>query len=409
MVSPCGGHDRRLGDEFGGDSDVFAGIFGEEKEVNLSPKEDVCVSNILITLRQKLIKKTMKTKFLLLTLILFVIGCASNEKKTAQSDVAFVDDVTIDTTYVELHRLGLDEQPLYPMSVFFAGDNLVVQESNGKVKTDLFKVYNNNKLVSKFGTIGQGPDDFKNPFLFDHCKIVDSCFWVEDMDKLVQFFMDADGRVTCKNTVNFPDEIVPVNQIACYQDSVIAFRKTDEYQLSFYDMRSKKASGYNFYDKPKVLEPVDYYLLNMNLYRDVFGICGDNIVIGYNSFKMIDIVSARQRKLIKRLYFKGYDANPIGQENGIPNFGLDYLFFIDFVIANDDCFYARSWDYPFIEIDRDDKGISKIYKIDYEGHIQKLYVLKQRIRSFTIKGNEIYAICLDPEEQEWMIYKGTLR
>ena len=347
---------------------------------------------------------------ILFVLMLFLTNCFTNvNSSSVSSATTFVDDIDIDTMYVELHRLDLEEQPLYPMSVFFAGENLVVLESTGKAKTDLFKIYHNQKLVSKFGTIGQGADDFKHPFLYDQGKFEDSCFWIEDMDKFVQINVDADGNVIDKKVVNFPDEMVPVNQVAYYRDSVCAYRKTDEYQLSFFDMASKQRSGYNFYEKPKGAEDVSDFYLNMNLFRCAYGSCGDNIVVAYNNFKIIDIISAKKQKLVKKLYFKGYDANPIIKDGDVALYDFNFLFFFDFVIANDDYFYVRSWDSPFLEIDLHNIGVPKIYKIDYEGNIQKLYVLKQRIRSFTIKGNEIYAICLDPDEQEWMIYKGELR
>ena len=341
---------------------------------------------------------------LLFLIVTFLTGCST---QTNSSSVSYIDDNEIDTTYIELHRLDLDEVPLYPMLCYFCGDNLVVEESKGT--TDLFKIYNNQKLVTKFGNIGQAAEDFTRPFLYDHTKSNDSCFYVEDINKLVQYHLGTDGNVTHKNTVFFPDSIIPVNQVAYYQDSVLVFRRTDAYQLSFYDMKTNQRTGYNFYEKPKEAEQVEDYLLNMNLFRFEFGSCGDYIVSAYNNFKIIDIISAKQQKLIKRLYFKGYDANPIIISDGVALYDLNFLFYFDSVIADEDGFYARSWDIPFIENDRGDKGVSKIYRIDYDGHIQKLYAIKQIIRSFTIKDNEIYAICLDPEEQEWMIYKGTLQ
>jgi hypothetical protein len=323
------------------------------------------------------------------------------------SATTLVDDTDIDTTYIELSRLELDEYPLYPMSCFFVGNNLVVEESSGH--EDLFKIYNNQKLVSKFGNIGQSTDDFKRPFLYNHGKIEDSCFWVEDIDKLVQINVDADGNINSQKNVHFPDEIIPVNQVAGFQDSILAFRKTDEYQLSFYDMKSKHLSGYNFYEKPKAADDVNDFYLNINLFKAVYGSCGDYIVIAYNNFKIIDIISLKQQKLIKKCYFKEYDTNSIIMKDGIALYDFNFVFFFDAVIANENYFYTLSWDSPFLEVDRDNIGVPKIYRIDYDGHIQKLYVLNQYIRSFTIKGNEIYAICLDPDEQEWMIYKGILQ
>ena len=352
----------------------------------------------------------MKRILFFVLLSAFAAGCfRSVNPSSVSSAVAFADDADIDTICVELSRMDLDEQPLYPMSVFFAGDNFVVQENISKMKTDLFKVYHNMKLVSKFGTMGQGADEFQYPFLHDNCNFEDSCFWIEDIDKFVQIKVDADGNVAGKNIIRLPDEIVPINNIVGFQDSVVVFRRTDEFQLSFYDMLSKKRTGYNFYEKPKAAESVSDFYLNMNLFRFSYGSCGDYIVSAYYNFKIIDIISAKQQKLIKKLYFRGYDANPIIVKDGIALYDFNFLFFFDSVIAKEDCFYVRSWDSPFLEIDKEDIGIPKIYKIDYEGNIQKLYVLKQKIRSFTIKGNEIYAICLDPREQEWMIYKGKLQ
>lgn len=342
---------------------------------------------------------------LLFLIVTILTDCST---QTNSSSVSYIDDIEIDTMYIELHRLDLDEVPLYPMSCCFCGDNLVVEES--KQTTDLFKIYNNQKLVTKFGNIGPAAEDFTwQPRLYNQPKSNDSCFWAKDGNKIVQYYLGTDGNVTHKNIVYFPDSIIPVNQVAYYQDSVLVFRKTDDYQLSFFDMKSNKISGYNFYDKPKSIESASDYLLNMNLFMCSYGNYGDNIVCGYYNFKIIDIISAKQQKLIKRLYFSGYDANPIGMEDGFPIYDFNFLFYFDSVIVDEDGFYARSWDIPFIEKDRDNKGVSKIYRIDYDGHIQKLYAIKQIIRSFTIKDNEIYAICLDPEEQEWMIYKGTLQ
>lgn len=346
----------------------------------------------------------------LLVLEIFLTNCSTSiNSSSVSSATSFVDDTDIDTINVELSRFVLDESPLCPMSCFFAGDNFVVQEDIGKQKTDLFKIYHNQKLISKFGAIGQSVDEFKYPFLYDQSIFEDSSFWVGDLDKFVQIFLTTDGIVAHKKVVNFPDEIVPVNQIVGYKDSVISFRRTDEYQLSFYDMLSKQLIGYNFFEKPMAIDNVDDFVLNMNLFRCSYGFYNDYIVLAYNNFKIIDIVSASQQKLLKKLYFKGYDANPIILDGDVALYDLNFVFFFDFVIADVDGFYVRSWDSPFIEIDKYDTGVPKIYKINYEGQIQKLYVLNQRIRSFTIKDNKLYAICLDPNEQEWVIYKGLLR
>ena len=74
---------------------------------------------------------------LLFLIVTILTDCST---QTNSSSVSYIDDIEIDTTYIELHRLDLDEVPLYPMLCYFCGDNLVVEESKGT--TDLFKIYN---------------------------------------------------------------------------------------------------------------------------------------------------------------------------------------------------------------------------------------------------------------------------
>lgn len=346
---------------------------------------------------------------LLLSSLLFD-ACTDGVYSSSVSSVDFfADDAEFDTVYVELEKLELDEYPLYPMSCFFAGDNLIVEENFQKQRTDLFKIYNSQKLKFKYGCIGESDDEFKFPFLKDCSGFVDSVFYVDDFDKFVTINLGADGMVIGRDIFHFPNELVPVNQTISFQDSVIAVWLTGESLLTFYDMKSKSKKGFNFYEKPKAVEAVDDYFLNMNLFRCEYGSCGDYIIEVFNNFKMINIISMKGQKLIKRLYFKGYDTNPIVVENGIPMFDSGFRLFFNFVLAQEDCFYVKCWDRSWEEVQKYEMAAPMIYKIDYNGVIDKLFVVDRYIRSFTIKDNVIYAICLDPDEQEWMIYKGNLQ
>ena len=118
--------------------------------------------------------KTMKTKFLLLTLILFVIGCVSNEKKTAQSnDGAIVIDVN---SALKGESLYLDDMvesvqliPLETTEASILGDatDCIVTDKNIFV-TDIYEsgqgltVFDRNgKFVKRFSR-GSGPGEFTN-------------------------------------------------------------------------------------------------------------------------------------------------------------------------------------------------------------------------------------------------------
>ncbi len=318
-----------------------------------------------------------------------------------------IDDSKIVTERVELNKLELDDYPLCPIRCCMLDSLLIVQEDWIKNKENVFKVYYQNKLYTQFGMIGKGPNDFLAPTLFSNSYLCKDSLIISDFDKINSVFIHSNGY--SKNTFSLPASLHHSNKFFQNNDSCIIFNRQGDYQLEYFNKKTDTLIGYNYYTKPSTVSDIPDMFCTTQLYQGAFSSNQQYIVIAYRNLKCIDIISMRDMTLSKRIYFNDYDINSfyIAHGNNIM-FEDNTTYFFTYVLAQNSYFYALCWDKTKIDV-KNASVDSKMYKITYDGEVEKIYEFNQPIGSFVIIDNTIIAIGLDHNERESLLYKGFLK
>lgn len=348
----------------------------------------------------------MKTKLIISAALACILAGCSNSL-VPRYDGPYADDTQISTANLELHPCELDSIPWVPMSLCFQDSLLVVQEYFDKVSSNIFKVYHNNKMVSQFGTIGNGPEDFSMTIPAFENKVGKGCFYVLNNTELRKIAIDQTDFKPKMSSIPMPEDMFLLNSILMYNDSVIIGFKTGDYQLSRYDRKSNTTTGYNYFEEPGANFNVPDFSMTMQLYLSAKSSNDRYAVLAYMQLKMIDIIDMQDMSLHKRIFFRGYDSNKFQIDaNGNIRFdNIDKDFFIC-VTALEDRFYALSYDR---EVEGSTEKHSTIYEMDYEGNLINKYEPDANIIFILVKDNEIYTIVFDKETKEKIICKGTLQ
>lgn len=337
---------------------------------------------------------------------ILVLGACSSRRESAFDD--FADEKEFEVSKIEIEPCRLDVEPLCPFSCCIFDSLLVVFESPSMIKSNFVKFYHNEKLISEFGQIGNGPKDFVSPTLASRGKVQSGALYISDLSGYCELSFSPGSKDINLRHLPVPDGFDLVNNVLSYSDSAIIAAQTGEYQLHCFNTRCNTIAGFNYFDKSGSLSDVPDFCLAMEMYKSASSANDKFAVLAYNNLKIIDIVSIPDMTLYKRLHFKDFDCNSfrIGKGGDIYFDSCSKIFFT-YVAAYKDSFYALCWDSSENELM---KGAScKIYQIDYEGNVLRQYLFDNAISSFTICNDEIWAIVFDYGKQEKIICKGTLQ
>ena len=328
---------------------------------------------------------------------LLAYSCANSVK-----DSELVDEHNVPTKDIELQKLELDETPLAPQSLCFVDTFFIAFEDEQGRTTDFISVYSNNKLIKKFGSVGRGPADLLLPRSFSEGRCEHKYLNAGGSGKFIRYDIDS---LIYNNKLVYESEELPkamelCNNMLINNDSLwVAFR-TSEYQLTFYNKKNDSVMGYANYDKSHFGDRVTDFIYNMQVFPATYTSNNEVIIIAYNYWKAIDIVT-NTSKLKRRLRFDGYDNNinkmRLDASGNIANVFYDddaSVYFYD-ASATENGFYAFCLDTVWTP---DSK--TKMYKFDWDGNLQMIYHLNKFVRGSVIYNGKIYGISLAAEENE---------
>ncbi|MDD6003887.1 MAG: BF3164 family lipoprotein [Bacteroidales bacterium] len=347
--------------------------------------------------------------FFIICFWLTIVSCNNTLKYNISFEGDFVDSEHNETIYLDMLPCFFDSIPLSPLSCCFLDSLFIVGENFNQVTTGFFKVYKNDKLVSQFGEIGNGANDFEIPFLNSKGKLERGFFYISG-SKFCKLSIDSVDFKVKQSQLPMPDDFFLVNYVLNYNDSSIVVSQTGDYQLRRYDKNTKSITNYNYYNESGWFSNIPNFNLTMQLFSSSCSSNNKYIVIAYQYLKMIDIISLNDMSLHKRICFQNYDVNDYEVDNkGNISFDNEKVInFFTYVTAGEDRFYALGWDCT-TEDASSGKVLSTIYEFDYDGNIIKKYKPNVSITSFAIRGNEIYSIVFDQIQKEKIICKGTLQ
>lgn len=325
--------------------------------------------------------------------VLFSIAYSCNDN--GKVDVAYIDDKNIENKQIELHELDLDIQPMVLVSLCFVDSFMIVCEDDNKLKTDFISVYNESKLLKKFGQLGSGPADMVTPMYLSEGKCEKQYLAVSSASSIMKFdieYLISNDSLVCLNE-DVPEKIRLCNALLYDSDTLAICNCTGENQITFYDKRNGEMKGYSFFDEDFFSnEKITNFICNMQVFPSVCGSNGHNILVAYTMQKSLDIVSANGN-LVKRIHFNDYDHNRNkfrmvdsgNLTNVIYDENVTYYFCSSCV--TDEAFYAICQE----EYSQSEPR-SIVYKFDWDGNLLLKYCLNRVIRTAVVHDGVIYSI-----------------
>ncbi|NLS45819.1 MAG: hypothetical protein GX969_08810 [Firmicutes bacterium] len=344
-----------------------------------------------------------KIIYLPLFFLAFPISCSN---KNAKKEILNVSDIKLKNIYSE--EIIFDEMPMFPKGCSAVDSFLVLFEP--KLNDGFLSLYSltSNKLIKRYGKIGNGPCEFINPRFFSNYPLNKKYLLIGDSKYLYRLNLDSIlmGYNHCENSIlNYiPAQLKGYNYILKSTDSIIIANVTGDSQLTFVDLKNNKSFSKNYFSKLKALDNINDFCYSTQVYDAYYSSYNGKIIIAYKYFKYIDIISENGDKL-KSIYFPNFDANipKIKKINEMNVEIKDALNFYTFAYPTEKYFYCLCWNATSDEID-ENKAIPEIHIFNWDGDLTSILKPDRPISYFCIFDDKIYAIGMS-SDFDLKIYK----
>lgn len=344
----------------------------------------------------------MNTRFVILLSVILFISCkGDNTNANLEGSQTFE---------LLLNKITFDgEQPLYPRGCLTHDSLMVVFEP--KDRQGFLYVYNiyNKSFIRKIGKKGESPNEFVRPrFITNNSTLRNQDLIIGDINGLYSLDITSDSIQKKEETI-FPANLETYNYVLHNSPDTLIVNQTREHQLTIYNKKNDQIFFKDYYDKELLEKPVSEFA-NVNIVFDAYYTSNNNLImIAYKNFKIIDLISKETLKLVKRIYFPGYDYNQynFSKKGNQLRISKNSKLFFTYAYPLKNGFYVLS-----LESGRDaiENGLARpiIYEILNDGTINNIYKLNQVISSFCIKKDTIYGIGLSDLDKELCIFQGKI-
>lgn len=335
--------------------------------------------------------------------LIFFISCSNKDTK---KEILNLSDIKYKNIYSE--EIIFDEMPMFPKGCSVVDSFLILFEP--KLNDGFLSLYSltSNKLIKRYGKIGNGPCEFITPRFFPNYQSDKKYLLVGDNKYLYNLNIDSIlvGYNNCENSIlNFiPAKLKGYNYILKFTDSIIIANITGESQLTFFDLKNDKSFSKNYFSKLNALGNISNFCYSTQVYDAYYSSYNGKIIIAYKYFKSIDIIAENGDKL-KSIYFPNFDVN-ISKIKKINEMNVeikDALYFYTFVYPTEKYFYCLCWNATPKEIN-ENKAIPEIHIFNWDGNLKTVLKPDRPISYFCIYNNVIYAIGMS-SDFDLKIYK----
>lgn len=214
-----------------------------------------------------------------LLIFLFPLSACSDKKEVLALE--HVEESTL-----QLEEVSFDIPSLFPKGCCVKDSFLVI--FNPKDKDGFLYIYDKGKktFLKKYGTIGEGPNDFKNPrFLFnDTWQSSKNTLLIGDGTGLyavnVNSIFNSSGKAHSIET-QLPDNLRLYNYLLHNDDSTIIVNQTGEHQLTFYNKLTHSIGLKNYFEKSEALKNASDFCHVMQIYDAYYSSNTERIAIAY--------------------------------------------------------------------------------------------------------------------------------
>lgn len=341
-----------------------------------------------------------------LFLIVLLVSCTKEKNTIVNLD-------KIQTREIHLEKMTLEDAPLFPRGCCLVDSSLVLFDS--KDKDGFLSIYNlEGQLLGKYGTKGNGPNDFIHPKFISNGKFITANrnMYIGDINAVYTLNIDAALVDTRKEELPYteiPEKLSMYNYILQNTNILLVVQQTGDKQLAFYDKETCRTDFKNYFEKIPSLNNASDLCYVMQIYDAYYSSNDTTMAIAYKNRKQIDILSL-SGDLINRVYFPDYDYNDarMSLRNGNLYLSEDAKMFFSFVFATVDSYYFLCWDDTRENI-KAGKAKTKIYKTDSYGNIQEIMQLDKSVSYFCLNQSHLYAIGISEENLDLEVYYADIK
>lgn len=341
--------------------------------------------------------------FLFLTTLF--VSCASDKHETISLE-------EVQTHEMHLKKMSLEDAPLFPKGCCLIDSILVIYDQ--KEKNGFLYIYDlNGQLLGKYGTRGNGPNDFIQPRFVSNGKLVTSNREIYIGDINAVYALNIDSALASVKKENLPYTEIPeilslYNYVLQNTNTMLVVQQTRDRQLTFYNKKTHEIDLKNYFKRLPSLSTASDLCYVMQVYDAYYSSNEETMVIAYKNRKQIDILSS-SGDLLNRIYFPGYDYNDSRMTLKNRNLVLadDAKMFFSFVFTTSDFYYFLCWDDTRKNI-KSGKANSKIYKTDKFGNVLEIIQMDKSISYFCLNQSRLYAIGVSEENLDLEIYYADI-
>ena len=224
--------------------------------------------------------------------LLTVVAC-TDQPNTLQLE-------NIPTLHVHLQPLNLENAPLFPKGCCATDSLLVIFDP--KDKEGFLSFYKGKQLQKRYGSIGNGPNDFIHPRFLTNGKSVDTpaAIQIGESDAFYTLPMDIMQTFTAKTDMkrtDIPEELSPYNYIVWDTDSLLVLNQTGNYQLTFFDKTTQQVEQKNYFQPLASTDGASDFCYATQIYDAYYSSNGQTLAIAYKNRKLIEILSPSGERL----------------------------------------------------------------------------------------------------------------
>lgn len=335
--------------------------------------------------------------------ILFLILACSCSK---QGGNGIVDENDVKEFTVNLIPTKFSENTLYPTDATILNDSLIAIYEP-KLDKNFVQIYNRKtyELIDTSFSKGLGPDEFDNPlFLADYALKYPGKVGLSGTRNL-NLYEYVDSQLVLSDSYEMPSDLRLVNYYLLNNDSVFVGSQTIEHQITVYDKRTGEVRYIDnlpeFHDYGE-----DDFIRTMQVYNSSLTSAGDKVALGYERWKVLDIVNVGTGLLENRILFPDYlhNENLMSlNDRGNMSRDPDMEYYFTRLRSTPDYIFALCINGTEDEINNGGSSLPVLYKFDWDGNVISKYLFDRKILNFVLGDNEIKYVIARGDDGEFHV------
>jgi hypothetical protein len=342
-----------------------------------------------------------------LMIIGLIAGC--NKVQDFNNEVVWYEDIqTYDKTTIAMLPVELDEMLMKPLKLW-SRDSVLIIYDNGYPENGVVRGYNlpSGELCFHDVVIGNGPGEYILPGFM---QIGDSILVYSLKGQWDLLFVNENRSGSTISKIEQKPlgdkQLYTSNYLFPVNDTLIVANQSGEYQFTCYNRETDNSRHLNNFPEQY---SVSDFVLNTSIFNAFYAMGGNRkIVVAYQYYPIIDIVSPLNNFITKRIIFKNKFQNQFEEIDEFNARFIDPKLQYTFAHCNRDFFYVL-YQNSDRETLKHNRQAPEIHKFSWDGTFVGRMVPNRPIYNFTVSADDeyLYGLGFD-EDLEPQVYMGEL-